>query len=221
MNHGVIEFFDFGFAPTTASRKRNLALLSLTVDFDAIRGLAHIALLATHQRKTEKRLFSLALPDMTAFTLALAAEAHPLFELFLLFRSTHLTQFFSGIEIRSRGPILPAFPNPAEQFRGVEKTVAAINQRGGCAVNKLEITGVAPLVRACFVPDPCHRANASYHAPADQTHDIDVMRSLVQHHAAAGCQLMLHPRPVHEFVVVPGIDHAKFAELAAVDDLAH
>ncbi len=45
------------------------------------------------------------------------------------------------------------------------------------------------------------------------------MRPLIQHDASACRQLMFHARPVHELVVVPRVDHAKLAQLAALDDL--
>src|SRR6185437_1081839 len=76
-----------------------------------------------------------------------------------------------------------------------------------------------PLPR--FVPDPCHGAHTPHQTAADQAHDVDLMRSLVEHDPAAHRQLVAHARPVHEFVVVPAIDHAELAQLAALDDFTH
>src|SRR5262245_12228305 len=107
--------------------------------------------------------------------------------------------------------MLSSFSHPTKQLRRVEKAIATVNQSRRRAVFELQITRVASFVLARFIPDARHGADAAHHAATDEPHDIDVMWSLVQDDTAAGGQLMPHPRPVHEFVVVPGIDHAKLA----------
>src|SRR5512135_3481997 len=114
VNHGIVKLFYFSFTPPAPGGEQNLALLGLAVYAQPIRRLANIALFATDQSETEKRLFTLPRPDMAEFALALAAEAHPFFELFFLFRCAHLAQFFSDIEVGIRCSMLPAFADPTE-----------------------------------------------------------------------------------------------------------
>src|SRR5258705_4723192 len=114
--------------------------------------------------------------------------------------------------------MLSAFADPVEKLRRIEEPVAAINQGHGRAVLKLEVAGVATLPLTRLVPDAGHGAHAPHQAAADQAHDVDVVRPLIEHYAAAHGQFVFHARAVHELVVVPSIDHAELAELAALDD---
>src|SRR5262249_33209087 len=117
--------------------------------------------------------------------------------------------------------VLSALSDPAEQLGRVEKSIAAIDECCRSTIFEFEIAGVASLVRARLIPNARHRPNAAHDATADEPHDIHVMRSLIQHHASARRQFMLHARPVHEFIVVPRIDHANSSQLAAFDNLAY
>src|SRR5687767_8341686 len=47
------------------------------------------------------------------------------------------------------------------------------------------------------------------------------MWSLIEHDTSAHGQFVAHARPVHELVVVPGVDHAELAQLAVFDDFAN
>ena len=157
---------------------------------------------------------------MTVFAFAFAAEAHAFFELLFLFRCTHFAQLSSDVEIGFRRSMLSAFADPAEKLRRIEERVTAINQGRRRAVLKFQITGVAALPLTRLVPDAGHGAHAPHHAAADQAHDDDVMRPLIEHYAAAHGQFVFHARAVHELVVIPSIDHAELAEIAALDNFA-
>src|SRR5580765_2880815 len=220
VHDGIVELFDFGLTPARAFVENDFPLLGLAVNAKPVRRLANITLLATDHRETEKRLFSGAAPDVTVFAFAFAAEAHAFFELFFFLGSAHFAQLFSDVEIGFRRSMLSAFADPTKKLRGIEEPVTAIDQRRRRAVLKLEITGVAALPFTRLVPDAGHGAHTADHAAADQAHDIDVVRSLIEHYAATHGQFVSHARTVHELVVVPSMDHAELAELAALDNFS-
>ena len=174
--------------------------------------------LAAYQGEAKERLPAFSRPDVAELAFALAAETHPLFEPFLLFRAFHLAQPSSDLQVRFRISVLSSFSHPAKQFRRVEETVTAVNQSHRRAILEFKVAGITPFIGARLVPDSCHSPDAAHHAAADEPHDIDVMWPLVQDDAAAGSELMLHSRPVHELVIVPGIDHTQLAEFAALHD---
>src|SRR5512132_1660829 len=79
LDNRIVQFFDFRLATAAARWQIDLALRALTVDLQPIRRLANVALLTTHHRVAEERLFALTAPDVAELTLALAAEAHAFF----------------------------------------------------------------------------------------------------------------------------------------------
>src|SRR5918993_4619279 len=158
---------------------------------------------------------------MAELAFAPAAETHGFFQLLLFLRTAHLAQFFSHSQISIWISKLAAFADPAEELSGVKETIAAINQCRRRAIFEFEKAGVASFMTACFVPNPRDRTHAANFAAADQARDIDLMRALVQNHAMAHRQLMFHARAIHEFIVVPAVNHAEFAQIAAPDDLAY
>jgi hypothetical protein len=72
-----------------------------------------------------------------------------------------------------------------------------------------------------LIPNARHGANASYDAAADQAHDVHMVWPLVENNATSHGQLMLHARPVHEFVIVPSVNHAESSELTAFHDFTN
>src|SRR4029077_8541740 len=142
--------------------------------------LANITLLATDHREAEKRLFSCAAPDVTVFAFAFTAEAHAFFELFFFLGSAHFAQLFSDVEIGFRRSMLSAFADPAEKLRGIEEPVTAIDQRRRRAVFKFQIARVAAFPFTRLVPDAGHGAHTPHQAAADQAHDVDVVRPLIE-----------------------------------------
>src|SRR5207244_3992719 len=68
-----------------------------------------------------------------------------------------------------------------------------------------------------------HAAYAAHHAPADVANDVNLVRCLQVDGAAAlvGHQLVGHAGAVYQVRVVPRMDHAQLAQLAAAHDLAH
>src|SRR6185503_2679677 len=66
------------------------------------------------------------------------------------------------------------------------------------------------------------RPNAAYLAAGEQAHDVDLVRGLVEHHAAAGlrAELLGPPWAIEEVGEVERGDHAQRAVVAAPDQLA-
>src|SRR5688572_12858135 len=119
VNHGVIEFFDFGLAASAAGRQWDLALLGLSIDKQPVRSLADIAALAADQGKAKERLFPLPRREVAELAFALPAETHPFFELFFLLGAMHLAQPSSHRQICLRIPVLPALSDPIKKLRGI------------------------------------------------------------------------------------------------------
>ena len=100
--------------------------------------------------------------------------------------------------------------------------VAAIGERGERAVRERQQRRIGAFGRPRRVPGAGRGAHA-FHAPAaEQPHDIDLMRRLIEHRAAAlrGVEFFRAARAIEKVRVVERVDHAHGAERAARDQFA-
>src|SRR5882762_1988133 len=120
------------------------------------------------------------------------------------------TQEISGEAVLRRVLLLPRLADPAAELVRVEMGISAIDHGRKRAVLEAQETGVGTFGVARRVPGAGRRAHALHAAAAEQPHDIDVMRGLVEHHAAAalGRELLGPPRAVQEVREVERGDHA-------------
>src|ERR1051326_3855805 len=141
---------------------------------------------------------ALALPVVAELAFSPAAVAHLLLQhlFFLGARNAFEPSSHFGVGFRLTG--LAPLADPAEELRGVEEAVAAVDERRRHAVLEFQIADVATLVAARGVPDAGRRAHALHHAAPDNPHAVDVGRPLIQHDAVAHRELVLHARAVHE-----------------------
>src|ERR1043166_9618491 len=164
---------------------------------------------------------ALALIIVAELAFAPPAVAHLLLQHLFFLGARNAFEPSSHLRVGFRLTGLAPLADPAEELGGVEGAVAAVDERRRHAVLEFQIADVATLAAARGVPDAGRRAHALHHAAADKPHDVDVVRPLIQHDAMAHRELVLPARAVHELVVVPRVDHAQLAELAAGHDLAN
>src|SRR5882762_11705585 len=131
-------------------------------------------------------------------------------------------QELSGEAVLRRVLLLPRLADPAAELVRVEMSISAIDHGRKRAVVEAQETGVGAFGVARRVPGAGRRAHALHAAAAEQPHDVDVMRGLVEYHATAalGRELLWPPRPVQEVREVERRDHSHFAHQALIDDLS-
>ncbi len=74
---------------------------------------------------------------------------------------------------------------------------------------------------ACHAVGNGRRAHGFDEAAADLAHDVDVVRALIEHRTARRFELGQQPRPVIEFVEVPGVDRAQRTDATGLHQLGH
>ena len=101
-------------------------------------------------------------------------------------------------------------------------SVAAVGQGGEHAVVEPQQSRVRALGGPRRIPRAEHGAHAHRATAGEEAHDVDLVRGLAEHDAAAllGAQLLGPARAIEEIRVVERLDHAHAAEIAAPDQLA-
>ena len=117
---------------------------------------------------------------------------------------------------------LPHLADPVGKLVGIETAVAVVDKRGESTVREREQRRIGALGRACQVPRAGRGAHAGNAAAADQPHDVDLVRRLVEHGAAAlrGVEFLRPARAIEIIRVVQRRDHAHRAERAALNKRA-
>ena len=97
--------------------------------------------------------------------------------------------------------------------------VAAIGQRCESTVGKCQQRRIGAFGRPRAIPRAGHRAHACHLPAGNQPHDVDLVRGLIEHRAAALCgvEFLRTARAIEIIGVVDGIDHPHRAEFAARD----
>ena len=89
--------------------------------------------------------------------------------------------------------------------------VAAIGHGGECVVLESEERRIGAFGRTGGVPCSGHGAHAAHAPAAEQPHDVDLMRGLAEHHAAAarGVEFFRPARAIEEIREIERVDHAQ------------
>src|SRR6185436_1848866 len=211
--HGAIKLVDHLRARDPGLRQPLEALLAVAVDHHYGWRWAQVRFFAGHDKHAEVLVRArLRLPE---------------------FRAAVVTGFLDGEFVLAVGQGLPGQPislrilllahlaDPAHELVGIEMGVAAVDEGGDDAVVEIQQARVRALGGPRHVPEAGVGPNTAHLAAREQAHDVDLVRRLVEHHAAAGAgaELLGPPRAVEKVGEVERGDHANRAIGSSFDNL--
>src|SRR5438067_3554679 len=203
VNHCAVKLVDHLTARNYRRRQRIALYFVIAVNYHAIGQWTQIGALAARDDEAEMLMMrsSRCHPDAKRRVLLLPSAISTLaFELcFLLFR-VHVGEQTPRVPVARRVDRSSHLIDATAEFVGIEMCVAAVGERCKYAAVEVQQRGVRAFGGARSVPCTGRRANRTSRSAGEQSRDIDLMRRLAEHDAAAFArrQFLRTPWPVQK-----------------------